>query len=301
MADQQNQIKYTDEAGLKYALMQFLANADLRFLGINDNATSATKLKTPRNINGVSFDGTTDITITANPNTHTHSASDIEDLNSAINDAITGASGTAHTHSNLETLEKITELKLTAWDAKIGVDDVENLKYTNTNMSAVTNVKEGLDTIVVSVTGLVSNINDINKADTGILAQAKQYTNQQIALQTHLSFEIVTGELPTENISASKIYLKPINGATGTNVYEEFIYIDNKWEIIGTTETDLSNYFTKNEVNTLLDNKVDKVEGMGLSQESFTTVEKEKLANIDTLSTADIDAIMAEVFSTTQE
>lgn len=289
------QIKYTDEAGLKYALMQFLAKADLRFLGIDDNAKSASKLEVGKTINGVLFDGTQNITITADPNSHSHNAKDIEDLNTAINNAIIGAGGTSHTHSNLSTLEKITELKLTTWDAKIGANDVENLNYTNANMSAVTNVKEGLDTIVVNVTGLVSNMNDINNASTGILAQAKQYTNQQIALQTHLSFSIVN-DLPSSNISTSTIYLKPISGGSSPNVYEEYIYINSKWEIIGTTKTDLSDYYTKTQVDNLLNNKVDKVSGKGLSTNDYTTAEKTKLANIDTITTSDIDAIITEIF-----
>lgn len=36
------------------------------------NIASATKLQTARTINGVAFDGTANITITANPNAHTH-------------------------------------------------------------------------------------------------------------------------------------------------------------------------------------------------------------------------------------
>lgn len=36
------------------------------------NSSTATKLATPRRINGVNFDGSADITITATPNTHTH-------------------------------------------------------------------------------------------------------------------------------------------------------------------------------------------------------------------------------------
>ena len=43
---------------------------------------------------------------------------------------------------------------------------------------------------------------------------------------------------------------------------------------------DLTPYYTKIEVNGLLENKVDKIEGMGLSQENFTTVLKEKLGSL---------------------
>ena len=287
-------VKYTDIDGLKYALLQFLTNADLHYLGINDNAVSASKLESAKTINGVLFDGTQNITIKADPNNHKHNASDITDLNTAINNAITGAGGTAHTHSNLDTLEKITEIKLSTWDAKIGADGVANLEYTNTNMSSVTNVKEGLDTITLSVVGLVSDVNNINNASTGILAQAKQYTNQQIALQTHLSFSIVN-DLPSSDISTSTIYLKPMGGSS-PNTYEEYIYINSKWEIIGTTKTDLSDYYTKTQVDNLLNSKVDKVNGKGLSTNDYTTAEKTKLSNIDTITTSDIDAIITEIF-----
>lgn len=44
---------------------------------ISGNAGSATKLQTARQINGVAFDGTKNITITASPNSHNHNASDI--------------------------------------------------------------------------------------------------------------------------------------------------------------------------------------------------------------------------------
>lgn len=51
------------------------ANKDAHQNGIKGNAATATKLQTARKINGVSFDGTTDITITddtKSPATHTH-------------------------------------------------------------------------------------------------------------------------------------------------------------------------------------------------------------------------------------
>ena len=47
-------------------------NHDASYLGINATAKAANKLATARTINGVSFDGTANITITANPNAHTH-------------------------------------------------------------------------------------------------------------------------------------------------------------------------------------------------------------------------------------
>jgi hypothetical protein len=45
---------------------------------------SADRLETPRNINGVPFDGQSDITITANPNTHTHTIANVTSLQTAL-------------------------------------------------------------------------------------------------------------------------------------------------------------------------------------------------------------------------
>lgn len=290
------QIKYTDIDALKYALAQFLVNADLRFLNINGNAVSASKLSNAKTINGTLFDGTQNITITADPNAHNHTASDISDLSTAINNAISGAGGTSHTHNNLSVLEKITEVKLTTWDSKIDANGVANILYSNPNMSEVTNVKEGLDTITLNVVGLISSLNAINNESTGILAQSKEYTNQQIALQTHLSFSIVS-TLPTSDISTSTIYLKPISGGSSPSAYEEYIYINSKWEMIGTTETNLSDYYTKTQVDNLLNNKVDKVSGKGLSTNDFTNTYKTKLDDMSLITTGEIDAIITEIFS----
>jgi hypothetical protein len=53
---------------------------------IAKNVASAGKLSTVRKINGVNFDGTADITVTANPNAHTHPISDVTDLQNQLTD-----------------------------------------------------------------------------------------------------------------------------------------------------------------------------------------------------------------------
>jgi len=80
-----------------------------------------------------------------------------------------------------------------------------------------------------------------------------------------LSFKILTdGEydtesgLPTIEGSPNFFYLVPIAGSTN-NVYTEYIFVEDKYEPIGTTEVDLSGYmkvddlveFTTEEINAL--------------------------------------------------
>lgn len=51
------------------------------------------------------------------------------------------------------------------------------------------------------------------------------------------------------------------------------------WDKLG-GDIDLSDYYTKTQTDTLLDDKVDKVTGKGLSTEDYTTAEKTKLAGL---------------------
>ena len=61
----------------------------------------------------------------------------------------------------------------------------------------------------------------------------------------------VVDVLPTENISATTIYLLPKEGSTKPNIYEEWIWVNEDWESIGTTEIDLSGYATTNMIGDL--------------------------------------------------
>ena len=96
-----------------------------------------------------------------------------------------------------------------------------------------------------------------------------------------LTVEIVE-TLPESDISTHTIYLVNI---TGTNNYNQWMYINNAWSNIGSTSVDLTNYYTKTQTGTLLDGKVDKVTGYGLSQENFTSAYKAQLDSytVDTI------------------
>ena len=61
--------------------------------------------------------------------------------------------------------------------------------------------------------------------------------------------------LPTEDIKENVIYLVP-NGSSGNNFYDECMFINGKWETIGTTEIDLSAYVTKEELEEALADKI---------------------------------------------
>lgn len=57
----------------------------------------------------------------------------------------------------------------------------------------------------------------------------------------------VVQTLPVENIDDHTIYFLSNNGDSG-NIYDEYMYVNNTWEMIGSTEVDLSNYLQKTEI-----------------------------------------------------
>lgn len=84
------------------------------------------------------------------------------------------------------------------------------------------------------------------------LKLADYYTKDQIdaivaALDT-LSLEPVD-ELPTQDISTTTIYLLETE-TPGT--YEQYLYLNNTWVLLGSTDVDLSNYYNKSQIDTLL-------------------------------------------------
>jgi len=89
----------------------------------------------------------------------------------------------------------------------------------------------------------------------------------------------VVSALPATGES-NVIYLVP-QAAPATG-YNEYIWIeaDSAYEPIGSTNIDLSGYYTSQDVDNLLADKVDKVTGKGLSANDYTTADKNKLDGI---------------------
>ena len=77
--------------------------------------------------------------------------------------------------------------------------------------------------------------------------------SDEIGQITTFSFQIVDS-LPSTG-TLNHIYLVPVSGAKeAENYYEEYCYINNKWELIGTTQVDLTPYAKKTDIPTALKN-----------------------------------------------
>ena len=75
----------------------------------------------------------------------------------------------------------------------------------------------------------------------------KSEVNSQISSIPKFAIAVVT-DLPTSNISNTTIYLKKTGDDT-QNLYTEYIYVNSKWEQLGTQKLDLSGYLTKTDAS----------------------------------------------------
>lgn len=108
------------------------------------------------------------------------------------------------------------------------------------------------------ITNTVNNLTNYYKK-TETYTQAE--VDALISAVVTIDIEVVQA-LPTTDISTTTIYLLPKTTAGTDDVYDEYINTTGTsagWELIGSTQVDLSNYYTKSETNTLLAAKNDDV------------------------------------------
>lgn len=100
--------------------------------------------------------------------------------------------------------------------------------------------------------GFITNtVNDL----TNYYLKSETYTqtevNNLIGQIKTISIEVVD-TLPTTG-EDNKIYLVPKEGSTG-DVYNEYIWVNDAWELIGSTQVDLTGYATQDWVNNQIQN-----------------------------------------------
>ena len=165
-----------------------------------------------------------------------------------------------------QTLVKILMLKGEKGDT--GTTDYNDLLNKPTKLSDFTN-----DGVFIT-----NAVNDL----------ANYYLKSQTYTQTEINnlisvipkFAIaVVNSLPTQDISTTTIYLVPSTSET-TDMYKEYIYVNNAWELLGIQKADLTNYYTKSETDGLLANKADSSTVSTLSTQVGTNTN-----NISTLNT----------------
>lgn len=88
---------------------------------------------------------------------------------------------------------------------------------------------------------LANKVTAINSESTHIQYPSAKAVYEALVTIATLHFEVVK-QLPTENISTDTIYCVPTLHPGLNNRYDEYYYLNEKWELLGATYQDLSGY-----------------------------------------------------------
>ena len=115
----------------------------------------------------------------------------------------------------------------------------------NTELAKKANASEMTDALA-----LKANAADVySKTETYTKTEVETYVNNQIGSAGHLKREIVEALPEIETANVDTIYMvKKSGGLVDRDHYEEYMVINNAWEMIGDTFVDLTNYATKDDV-----------------------------------------------------
>lgn len=204
-------------------------------------------------------------------NTTNTNLANLEQTTEGINNRLSGVEQTYATKSELNQLstdlENLTDSALTEQDAdnkyalKNGSNS-EEFKAQSLYIAPYSIQVEGGE-LSFFHNGSRTNIHLPEDMGSGTVALTKNYYDKT-EIDNKLSnldlsiFEIVN-ELPTTNINENKIYLVRNDQTTGSNLYTEYRYTNNSWEVLGEykSDVDLADYYTKSETDSLLANKAD--------------------------------------------
>lgn len=99
-----------------------------------------------------------------------------------------------------------------------------------------------VDKGVANIEGMITKaVNDLENY------YLKSEVNNMVSAIPKFSIEVVS-ELPKSNISNTTVYLL-LSGEESSNIYDEYIFINNSWEKLGTQKVNLSNYYNKEETD----------------------------------------------------
>lgn len=164
-----------------------------------------------------------------------------EELNKKVN-SVTGKGLSTNDYSN----DEKTKLEGIATGAQVNV--IESIKV---NGTAQTITDKSVD---LKVPTKVSELTNDSKFQSD--TQVATAINNALKNITTIDYQVVT-DLPSTGVKGT-IYLKS-NGGTSPNIYDEYIWVGESFEKIGTTEVDLSNYWNTTNLIAMTNTDIDNV------------------------------------------
>ena len=239
-------------------------------------------------------------------------AADVEAVSGVVDSVIADVEVvSAKAESNAEAIDELATVVIPAVEADVATvsgkaeANAQAIETINTvtipaveaDVQVVSAAVDSVAADVEAVSGVaVENAADIAEIQTALEdIYTKDETDSLItsAIADAATLEIVVwdgtiAELLQSVGEPKKIYLVA-NAGNPNNAKDEYIYTDGKWELIGTTATDLSDYFTKSQTQSAIDTTV-----AGVSAGLKSGVDA-NAAEISSLKTVTIPAVKSDV------
>lgn len=169
----------------------------------------------------------------------TYSASKIKELLAAKQDTLTAGTNITISNNVISAQQPDLSNYTTFQDLNNGLSFKQNTLTAGTGIEIVNDV--------------ISSPSEIDDLHAG---SATTYSsNKIIELTQGLGFDVEIVQALPQTGDAQTIYMLPKADSAATDVYDEYIYTNDAWEKIGNTQTDLSQYYTKTETDTLMAGK----------------------------------------------
>lgn len=144
------------------------------------------------------------------------------------------------------------------------INKVTNNVYTKSEIDTRLLAKADVSDIPIATSdltndsGFITNaVNDLVNYYTKSQTYTQSEVNNLISTIPIFSIEVVNA-LPVSDISTTTVYLVPSNSETG-DIYKEYIYVNNNWELLGIQKADLTNYYTKSETDSAIATAINNI------------------------------------------
>ena len=178
---------------------------------------------------------------------HIHAQSDVTGLETAL----LGKANASHTHDDRYYTE--TEID-TALSGKSNTGHTHDDRYyTEAEVDTLLSGKADSSDIPDVSAFITRLVNDLVNYYTKSETYTKAEIDSKVSAIPKFAIKPVNS-LPIQDISDTTVYLLTVQNGEQGNMYDEYIYVGNTWEKLGTQTIDLSGYYTAAEVDALLSN-----------------------------------------------
>lgn len=188
-----------------------------------------------------------------------------------------------HTDNNYTTADR-TKLNNIEANAEVNIIEVVKVNGTPrpvTDKSVDIVVPEELSGFANDMGFIDNTVNNLANYYLKTQTYTKNEVNDLVNAISQFNAVIVT-TLPTTNISTTTIYLVAKTDTENNDYYDEYIYINNQWEMIGNTKIDLSNYPTISQFEASLAEFSTYIEGVISTVDEKATKNATDIASINT-------------------